>query len=156
MNQGKIRRVSSLLAAGILCAACSTESRPSPLPDLRDARVVVVTPFGDSPLYELRQPADSLRIAMLGEALNRFPTGWTTSTDDPPHPNIAAAFLSDSTAFTVLWIGPGFIAGSGLGGGERLAKRVTRTEELHLRALLDVKTVIGTISDRPPLNPPQN
>lgn len=155
MNQGKIRRARSLLAAGIVCAACSTESRPSPLPDLRNARVVMVTPFGDS-LYELRQPADSLRIAMLGDALNRFPTGWTISTDDPPHPNIAASFLGDSTAFTVLWIGPEFIAGASLGGGERLAKRVSRTEELHLRALLDVKTVIGTISDRPPPNPPQN
>ena len=155
MNQGKTRRASSLLAAGILCVACSPESRPSPLPDLRNARVVVVTPFGDS-LYERRQPADSLRIAMLGDALNRFPTGWTTSTDDPPHPNVAASFLGDSTAFTVLWIGPEFIAGSSLGDSERLAKRVTRTEELHLRALLDVKTVIGTISNRPPPNPPQN
>lgn len=148
MNQGQTRRARSLLAAGIITAACSTETRPSPLPDLRDARVVVVTRFGEG-MHEFRQPDDSLRIAMLGDALNRFPTGWTISTDDPPHPNIAASFLGDSTALTVLWIGPEFIAGSSLASGERLAKRITRTEELHLRGLLDVKTVIGTISNQP-------
>ena len=91
---------------------------------------------------------------MLADALQQFPTGWTTSTDEPPHPNLGAAFMRDSAIVAMLWIGPGFIAG--FGGDERLARRISPTEETHLRALLDTATVLGVISNRPPSNAPQN
>jgi hypothetical protein len=91
---------------------------------------------------------------MLADALQRFPTGWTKSTDAPPHPDLGATFIRDSSIVAVLWIGPEFIAA--FGGTDRLARHVSRTEETHLRALLNAATVIGVIGNQAPSQPPQN
>jgi hypothetical protein len=109
MGNGKILSRSSVAALAIMGASCRSVDKPSPLPDLHDVTRVIALPFGESS-HEFRPPRDSLRLAMLAEALQQFPAGWTTSTDDPPHPNLGATFLRDSAIVAVLWIGPEFIA----------------------------------------------
>ena len=142
----------SLVAALVIVASC-TGDKPSPLPDLHDVTRVIALPFGESS-HEFRLPGDSLRIAMLADALQQWPTGWTTSTDDPPHPNLGATFLRNSDIVAVVWIGPEFIAA--FAGKARLARRLSPTEEAHLRALLTPGTAIGVISNQRPVEPPQN
>lgn len=152
-RRSAIHRLRLLAAIAIIGASCRAADEPSPLPDLSGVTRVVVFPFGES-FYEFRRPADSVRIAMLAEALRQFPTGWTASNDAPPHPNLGVAFMRDSTIVATLWIGPEFIAG--FSRRDRLARRVSRTEETHLRALLDSGTVVGAISKERPTVPPKN
>lgn len=153
MRGAKLPRASALVAVGIISASCLARSKPSPLPDLHGVTRVIALPF-EGASHEFRVPADSFRLAMLADALQQFPTGWTKSTDAPPRPDLGATFIRDSTIVAVVWIGPEFIAG--FGGSERLARHVSRTEENHLRALLNPGTVIGGISNQAPPEPPQN
>jgi hypothetical protein len=136
----------------MIAVACAPQSKPSPLPDLHGITRVAVTRFGES-MHEFRHPADSLRIAMLADALEKFPTGWTVSDDAPPHPNLGAGLMRDTALVAVIWVGSEFIAATSW--GERRERRVSRTDELQLRALLDTATLIGVISKQSP-KPPQN
>jgi hypothetical protein len=153
MRNGKPFRGSLLASLVVVCASCLATDKPSPLPDLHNATRVLALPF-DQSSHEFRLPADSLRLAMLADALAQLSTGWTTSTDAPPHPNLGVTFIRDSAILAVVWIGPEFIAGSG--GKERLARRLSRTQETQLRALLNPGTVVGVISNQPAPHTPQN
>jgi hypothetical protein len=153
MRDGKLFTASFLVSLAVVCASCLAADKPSPLPDLHNATRVIALPF-DQSSHEFRLPADSLRIAMLADALEQFSSGWTTSTDAPPHPNFGVTFIRDSAIVAVVWIGSEFIAG--FGGKERLARRISLREETQLRALLNPGTAVGVISNQPAPHAPQN
>jgi len=140
------------LLLGMLLGSCMAERRPSPLGDLtRITRLEVASPGQTAHTFEL--PADSLRIAMFAEAVRTHQSGWEGTWHTLPAGDLTVSLFRDSTLVGVLWLGSEFLAARG--AGESLLTRITRTDEIHLRALLNPVTVLGIIGNETP-KPPQN
>ena len=145
-------RTIGLLVAGVLAASCVTEGRPTPLNDLSGVTRIEVSSGGHR-THTFQLPADSLRLAMLVEAVRSHQSGWERTRHTVPAGDVAVSFLRDSALLGVLWVGPEFLAARGT--GETLLTNISRVHEIHLRALLNPVTVFGTIGNQTP-KPPQN
>ena len=145
-------RPTRFLVLVMLVASCMTERRPSPLGDLSDVTRVEVSSRGE-PAHAFQLPADSLRMAMVTDAVRSHRSGWQRSSHTLPAGDVAISFIRDTALVGVLWLGSEFLVARG--SGEALLTNISRTEETHLRALLNPATVLGTIGNETP-KPPQN
>lgn len=145
-------RTIGLLTLGMLIGSCVTERRASPLGDLTGVTRIEVSRRGQ-PRYGFHLPGDSIRIAMVVEAVRSHESGWERTRQTLPAGDLTVSFFRDTTRLGVLWLGSEFLAARG--AGETLLAHTSRTSEIHLRALLNPVTVLGTISNERP-KPPQN
>ena len=146
-----MRRV-GVLVFGALVAGCVTEGRPSPLAELGDVTRIEVSRRGQ-PAYSFQLPSDSLRIAMITEALRSDRSAWRRSSHTLPAGDVTLSFIQDTALIGVVWLGREVVVARG--SGEALFTNITSTAEIHLRALLNPVTVVGTIGNETP-KPPQN
>ena len=140
------------LVFGALIAGCLTERRPSPLGNLADVTRIEVSSRGQ-PAHSFQLPADSLRITMITEALRSRRSDWRRSWHTLPAGDVTLSFIQDTALVGVVWLGREFLVARG--SGEAVLTNITRTDEIHLRALLNPVTVVGTIGNETP-KPPQN
>jgi hypothetical protein len=145
-------RTIGLLVVAILTSSCVTKDKPSPLGDLSDVTRIEAS-SGGQPAHTFQLPADSLRIAMISEAVSSHQSGWQRTWHTLPAGDIAVSFIRDTTLVGVVWLGSEFLAARGT--GETLLMNITRADEIRLRALLNPATVLSTISNETP-KPPQN
>ena len=135
------------LALGMLLGSCVTERRASPLGDLTGVTRIEVSSRGQ-PGYAFHLPGDSLRIAMVVEAVRSRESGWQRTRHTLHAGDLTVSFLRDTALLGVLWLGSEFLAARG--ASETLLTNINRTNEIHLRALLNPVTVLGTISNESP------
>ena len=140
------------LVLGALLASCVTERRPSPLRDLDGVTRIEVAIRGQ-PAHGFELPGDSLRIAMITEAVSSHQSAWRESSHTLPAGDLTLSFMQDTALIGVAWVGRKFLVARA--SGEALLTNISRTDEIHLRALLNPVTVLGTIGNEPP-KPPQN
>jgi len=87
-----IRRVALLVTAGLLLAACSTQT-PSPSATTSPSATVAPSPTpslaaSPSPLIPTAQPSPSGGVAYVGDTFAMFlPNPWTMNAPDPSQPN---------------------------------------------------------------------
>jgi hypothetical protein len=136
----------------MLVGSCIAERRPSPLGDLTDITRLEVSSRGQR-RHVFTRPADSLRITMVAEAVRTHHGPWKRTWHTLPAGDLTVSFFRDTTHLGILWLGSEFLVASG--SGETLLTAISRTDEIHLRALLNPVTVLGTIGNETP-KPPQN
>ena len=146
-----MRRI-RLLTVGLLAASCVSVERPSPLGDLSGVTRIEVSTGGQR-THAFQFPTDSLRIAWVVEAVHTRQSGWERTWHTLPSGDIAILFIRDSAVVGVVQVGSEFLVARG--ADETLIANISRVDELHLRALLNPVTVLGTISNQIP-KPPQN